>query len=225
MNIINDSICPQCSKPFPQNNRSWKRYCSAKCQVKSWQRRNSSMSKAMALCGIDQPIISKLTCAEPQVFTKPSIEDAKAGIWYATFPLAIRYSPGCYGYFSNGFYLYIGSTVSRMVDRIMNHHVIGKRFPIQETDFLHIWLIDGDDCRNLETLLIHTYAPRYNAVGSFSSEQLPAPPSFDLQLSLSLPICSWCKKPYNPSSVGTYNGFCSGHCHGMTELKAQGRIA
>jgi len=51
--------CVTCGKVFPAK-RKWHEYCSAKCRIAGWQRRNTDPSKVVALEGRIEAIEKKL---------------------------------------------------------------------------------------------------------------------------------------------------------------------
>lgn len=61
-------------------------------------------------------------------------------------------------------YLYIGST-ENLLQRISNHHIIGKADQFRSTDSIEIWITSEDDLGiDLEYTLIQEFRPKYNTV-------------------------------------------------------------
>lgn len=177
--------CLFCSTPFTPT-RFWKQFCSKKCQTKHWHREK----------GAKFDTASHLS------------DDPRTGVWLAQFPESIRYSPFVYGWHRKSTYLYIGAT-SNGCPRLTSHHTLDSVLPVVSTDNLHIWLVEPSLIALLEAKLISDYKPPFNTIYpslDVITFSIPQP----ITVSLSLPLCPYCAKPFTPSGGGAFRLFCCG---------------
>jgi hypothetical protein len=73
--------------------------------------------------------------------------------------------PHVYGWRRDKDYLYVGASV-RILGRVTEHNIIGKREPVLATDVIDLWRCEStEEMFALEWMLIEEYRPVYNVAG------------------------------------------------------------